>query len=607
MKFNVFVLPFISGLVFVFVYVVYKFRQWIVALNKEDKQKLKEYFFSKNIFSSIKEIFNESLLHKKVFRANRLLGYMHMSLAFGWFLLIALGNIEIKFYSEYSVNPPYVPIFLKFFEPTPVPHFFGRGSNFLMDLLLLMILTGVGLAIYKRFRTKAFGLKKTSRHTRFDKIVLTALWFIFPLRLLAESFTSGIYNNGSFLTGSLGHIFASFLPLQQIVYPTWWLYSISLGAFFFALPFSRYMHIPTETLLIVFRNAGIKAKLTINSYSKIEIHSCSRCGICIDPCQISSALNINNIQPVYFIRDLRYSETTSEVIDNCLMCGRCNNACPVGIDSVELRNSKRVERNNALASNFSYIKHSEIKKTDVLYFAGCMTHLTPAIKASMVKIFDKSGVSWQFMDKDGSICCGRPLMLSGQHAAAQNLINANTNIIKNSGAKILVTSCPICYKAFKNEYSLGIEVLHHSQYLLRLINEEKIAIQKTSQTAIYHDPCELGRGSGVYLEPRLVIKQAVDLITTKYASEKALCCGGSLANLSLSSENKKKIATNALNQMNIELADILITSCPLCKKTFAEANQKPVLDIAQLIASNLIDKGTEHELLSRKNQLSEVI
>ena len=607
MKFNIFVLPFISGLIFVFAFVLYKFRQWIVALNSEDKQKLRGYVFSKNVLSSLREIINESLLHKKVFRANLLLGYMHMSLALGWFLLIALGNIEIKFYSEYTVNPPYVPIFLKFFEPTPLPHFFGKGSNFLMDLLLLMILTGVGLAIYKRFKSKAFGFKKTSQHTRFDKIALTALWFIFPLRLLAESFTSGIYHNGSFLTGNLGHTFASFLPLEQIVYPTWWLYSISLGAFFIALPFSRYMHIPTEGLLIVFRNAGIKAKLTINSYSRVEIHSCSRCGICIDPCQISSSLNINHIQPVYFIRDLRYSKPSSEVIDNCLMCGRCNNICPVGIDSIELRNSKRIERNNALAYNYSYLNYHETKKTDVLYFAGCMTHLTPAIKASMTKIFDKSGVSWQFMDKDGSICCGRPLMLSGQYAAAQNLINANTITIKNSGAKILVTSCPICYKAFKNEYNLGIEVLHHSQYLMRLINEEKINVRKSTQTAIYHDPCELGRGSGVFLEPRLLINQAVELQSTNHDLEKSLCCGGSLANVSLSAENKKKIAINALSQMNIETADMLITSCPLCKKTFAEATQKPVKDISQLIASNIIDKEIEQKISSRKNLTAEAI
>ena len=35
----------------------------------------------------------ESLLHRRIFKVNPLLGYMHMSLAFGWFLLIVVGWI----------------------------------------------------------------------------------------------------------------------------------------------------------------------------------------------------------------------------------------------------------------------------------------------------------------------------------------------------------------------------------------------------------------------------------------------------------------------------------------------------------------------------------
>ena len=41
------------------------------------------------------------------------------------------------------------------------------------------------------------------------------------------------------------------------------------------------------------------------------------------------------------------------------------------------------------------------EKADVLFFAGCMTHLTPAIKNSMVKILDASGVNYNFIDETG--------------------------------------------------------------------------------------------------------------------------------------------------------------------------------------------------------------
>ena len=54
-----------------------------------------------------------------------------------------------------------------------------------MDLILLMILSGLTLAFLKRMYSKALGLKKTTNHRPFDLLILTVLWLIFPLRFLA--------------------------------------------------------------------------------------------------------------------------------------------------------------------------------------------------------------------------------------------------------------------------------------------------------------------------------------------------------------------------------------------------------------------------------------
>jgi len=59
---------------------------------------------------------------------------------------------------------------------------------------------------------------------------------IFPLRFFAESFTSGVYNNGGFLTGTAGTFFAGFLPVESLSYIAWWAYSSALGIFFISLP-----------------------------------------------------------------------------------------------------------------------------------------------------------------------------------------------------------------------------------------------------------------------------------------------------------------------------------------------------------------------------------
>ncbi len=66
-----------------------------------------------------------------------------------------------------------------------------------------------------------------------------------------------------------------------------------------------------------------------------------------------------------------------------------------------------------------------------------MTHLTPAIKIAMKKILDASGVNYNFIDENGGVCCGRPLMLAGQDKEARELINYNSQSIWKSGAKIL--------------------------------------------------------------------------------------------------------------------------------------------------------------------------
>jgi len=92
----------------------------------------------------------------------------------------------------------------------------------------------------------------------------------------------------------------------------------------------------------------------------------------------------------------------------------------------------------------------------------------------MIKILDASGVKYSFMDEQGGVCCGRPLMLAGQDKEARELINFNSQMIWKSGAHTLVTSCPICYKVFKESYYLDVEVLHHTQFIKRLIDEGSV-------------------------------------------------------------------------------------------------------------------------------------
>lgn len=587
MNYSHFILPFSIGAIILFVIIIVKFTKWFRLLDRKQKYFIKRNIFTTKTISATIEAFREALIHRNIYKKNPLLGYMHMSLAFGWFLLIVVGKIEASVYSGTFFEEPWLAIFFKYFAREPHNFWGAKFFTFTMDFLLLIILSGLALAIIKRFRSKILGLKKATKHIIYDKIALSALWLIFPLRLLAESSTAALVQNGGFLTGGLGSLFPQQFA-QAIELPLWWGYSISLFVFFVSLPFSRYMHIPTEVALIFLRKWGATEGEQYSGLTNFEINSCSRCGICIDACQLNFSANINNVQSVYFIRDTRYNKISDLVANNCLLCGRCTEACPVGLELTQIRQQLRTKTEVPGKHYYDYCKVEPTKnKTDVIYFAGCMTHLTPSIILAMKNIFSAANEKVWFMDEEKGICCGRPLRQQGFVQQSKDLVSKNTKLISSSGAKLLVSSCPICCKSFKEEYALDIEIMHHSEYIKMLIDEKRIKLNKSELNIVFHDPCELGRGLNIYKQPRQVLSKVGKLVNTEFDEKDSLCCGGSLANTIIELDSQLKIRDDVLQILAKDNPDVLATACPLCKKTFTRNYKGKVMDIAEIVSNFL--------------------
>jgi Fe-S oxidoreductase len=578
-----------------FTVIAYKYVRWFFRLPAGDKTLVRRNFFTFKTLAAAGETVGEALLHRRIWRRNPLLGYMHTSLALGWFLLIVVGWIETAYFLGARPVPLHAHVFFKQFS-TGLDHTgaIPRLFSAVMDLLLLFVLSGVALAWFKRLRSRALGMRRTTKHTPGDRVALSALWFIFPARLLAESATSGLHHSGGFLTGGLGGTLAQTLgqvALAAMEPWTWWFYSLCLGVFIAAMPFSRYMHIFTEVPLIFLRRWGLRSREAQGSYDRFQIEACSRCGICIDPCQLLSDGGMDGVQSVYFMRDLRHGKLTDYVAQNCLMCGRCEQACPVGIELNTLRLSSRHARTNTPPDGrYDYLQGLDRSSGEgrVGYFAGCMTLLTPRILQAMERIFEASGESVWWADREGGACCGRPLKLSGEVDAAAKMVDYNRELFYRHGITTLVTSCPICLRVFREDYALkGIEVLHHSQYIARLIAAGRISVAAGKELYTYHDPCELGRGSGIYEEPRDVIRSVGSLVELTENRARGLCCGSSIADTAIPDSGQTAISRALSESISATGAAGVVTACPLCKKAIARNSALPVYDLAEVVAESL--------------------
>ncbi len=589
-----FTLPFIVGAAVMAVAIVTKYTLWTIHLPSEDKQLIRRNIFSAKSLAAVWEVVRESLLHARIWRVNPVLGYMHTSLAFGWFMLIVIGWIETVAYLGFVWVPLRGHVFFKYFMPVNGIEGHNAGLAFAMDLMLAVVLSGVALAWIKRMRSRLMGMRRTTRHVACDRIALSALWFVFPLRYAAESVACALYGGGSFLTGSTGAFLSAHVDaatLETLYEPAWWLYSTALGVFFAAMPFSRYMHIFTEIPLIFLRRYKLRPSIEEKSYDNFEVEACSRCGICIDPCQLQSDLGINDVQSVYFLRDRRYNMLKLATANNCLMCGRCQTVCPVGINLNTLRlNSRAKMRNIPNEGRFGYLAGIDRSTGEgrTGYFAGCMTMLTPRTLMAMNTIFEAAGDDVWRADADGGVCCGRPLMLSGETVAARKMMEYNTDLFRRHGITRLVTSCPICLKVFREEYDLaGIEIMHHSEYIDRMIAEGRLHVDRTDLRYTYHDPCELGRGCGIYDEPRRVIEAVGTLVEPKHNRRDSLCCGASLSNTVIDDAGQKRIAQRMVAELEATGAGEIVTSCPLCHKAVERVAKCDTVDIAEVVAKNI--------------------
>ncbi|MDD5668403.1 MAG: (Fe-S)-binding protein, partial [Actinomycetota bacterium] len=354
------------------------------------------------------------------------------------------------------------------------------------------------------------------------------------------------------------------------------------------------------------------------------------------------------------------SEEVAEIIYRCQLCGACDVSCKVYRDDIDLSEvlmelrASCVEGGQLIADHMLTVdalkrennvfgeprsaraawadglglKDTGRESAKVLLHTGCRysydTDLWPALRQA-ARLLQGSGVDVGIAGVQEACCGGRVYELGYQGDAA-NFADDMISRVKASGADMVVTACSDCFAAFHYLYprmgkSLGVEVMHMSEFMQKLIGQGRIDLPGAVPMRVtYHDPCHLGRMGepylawngdklkrpqylkrtgrrGVYDAPRAVLSAISELELTEMERirEYSWCCGAGGGVLDAFPEFASWTARERLDEAAATGADALVTACPWCVRIFRDAVEEHGLSIRILELTELVAQAAGME------------
>ncbi|HEU4989271.1 MAG TPA: (Fe-S)-binding protein [Gemmatimonadaceae bacterium] len=329
---------------------------------------------------------------------------------------------------------------------------------------------------------------------------------------------------------------------------------------------------------------------------------------------------------------------TEDELWACTSCRACVQECPVSIDQLEIINEMRrylvlsesrfpeelqpafesMERNGSPwafspADRGTWAEGLDIptmaeafaagRRPQVLYWVGCMGSFDDRAKKTTVafaRILKACGIDFAILGQEES-CNGDPARRMGNEYLYQMLAKNAIETLDRYEVRTIVTTCPHCFHQIGNEFpQLGgmYEVIHHSTYIERLLQENRVPLQTEDGKALtvaYHDSCYLGRYNDVYDAPRETIRRAlpvVKLVEPERSRDRGLCCGAGGGRMFMEEKTGKRINAERTEELLATGADTIALACPFCmtmindsvKSRDASVN---VVDIAEVVAERL--------------------
>lgn len=359
-------------------------------------------------------------------------------------------------------------------------------------------------------------------------------------------------------------------------------------------------------------------------------YSCSQCGYCLDECDQFYSRGWESQSPRgkwYWLREymegrVKWDQFMVDTIIVCTTCEfcdlRCSAALPIESSWMKLRGKLvnedkemtfppfeimaaateaegniwagyRKDRTSWFPKNL-WKKHGPDVKSNNVYFAGCTaSYVEGDIGAASVTLLDKTGVDFTYLGNVEN-CCGTPMLVAGKWDLFAEIMKKNIAAVKEAGADTVITSCPACDMMWRHNYAqwaekLGLDydlkVKHYSEVVAEKIrNNEFKFTHPIEKKVTWHDSCHIGRVSGVYEEPREVIKAipGVKYEEMPHNRQEGHCCGSVLTLI------KEPLVAHDIGKTRLDEAEeidaeAVLALCPCCEFQFRVTKDKKNLSL----------------------------
>jgi Fe-S oxidoreductase len=338
--------------------------------------------------------------------------------------------------------------------------------------------------------------------------------------------------------------------------------------------------------------------LVRNYISEEELWACTTCNACAQECPV----NINHPSLIVDMRRYLFMEESAAPGElNAMFTNVENNGAPWQYPAQD-------RMKWATEANIPVPVMAEVfasgKKPEYLVWigsAGAYDDRYKKVSRDFVKILNHLDIDYAVLGEE-EIDTGDAARRAGNEMLYVMQTLQIIEILKSYEVSKIITCCPHDYNTFKNEYpdyDAHYEVLHHSQFLQKLIKDGKIRISTdlfSSKRVTFHDPCYLGRGNNEYDAPRTVLKTIpCKTVEMKRNKSFALCCGAGGGQMFKEAEKgNKEVFLERIEDAIEAKADIIATACPFCMVMMTDGikykNMEDTMknyDIAEMVSMGL--------------------